>query len=69
MRTFIVAPLTSGKHAYPFRVSCRFQNRSGHVVLDQIRTVGRERLVRRLGRLSTPAIERSLSILQGMFAH
>jgi mRNA interferase MazF len=69
LRTFIVAPLTSGKHTYPFRVSCRFQNRSGHVVLDQIRTVDRERLVRRLGRLSTPAIERSLSILQEMFAH
>jgi mRNA interferase MazF len=69
LRTFIVAPLTSGKHTYPFRVSCRFQNRSGHVVLDQIRTVDRERLVRRLGRLSAPAIERSLSILQEMFAH
>ena len=67
--TFIVAPLPSGKHTYPFRVSCRFQNRSGHVVLDQIRTVDRERLVRRLGRLSAPAIERSLSILQEMFAH
>ena len=69
LRTFIVAPLTSGKHTYPFRVSCRFQNRSGHVVLYQIRTVDRERLVRRLGRLSAPAIERSLSILQEMFAH
>ena len=69
LRTFIVAPLTSGKHTYPFRVSCRFQNSSGHVVLDQIRTVDRERLVRRLGRLSAPAIERSLSILQEMFAH
>jgi mRNA interferase MazF len=68
LHTFIVAPLTSGKHTYPFRVSCRFQNRKGHVVLDQIRTVDRERLVRKLGRLSTPAIERSLSILQEMFA-
>ncbi len=68
LRTFIVAPLTSGQQAYPFRVSCRFQNRRGHVVLDQIRSVDRERLVRRLGRLSAPAIERSLSILQEMFA-
>jgi mRNA interferase MazF len=39
------------------------------VALDQIRTVDRERLVRRLGQLSTPAIEQSLSILQEMFAH
>ena len=68
LRTFIVAPLTSGKHAYPFRISCRFQNRSGHIVLDQIRTVDRERLVQRLGHLSARTVERALSTLQEMFA-
>ena len=68
LRTFIVAPLTSGKHAYPFRVACRFQGRAGHVILDQIRTVDRERLTHRLGRLSGQAIARSLTVLQEMFA-
>lgn len=68
LRTFIVAPLTSGKHPYPFRVSCRFQGRAGHVVLDQIRAVDRQRLVRRLGRLSDITIARCLSVLQEMFA-
>lgn len=68
VRTFIVAPLTTGSHAYPFRVACRFQGKSGNVVLDQIRTVDRERLIRRLGRLSPQALGRSLRLLQEMFA-
>ncbi len=68
MRTYIVAPLTSGSHAYPFRVACRFQGKEGHVVLDQIRTVDRERLVKRLGRISSRALGRSLEVLTDMFA-
>jgi mRNA interferase MazF len=67
LRTFIVAPLTTGSHAYPFRVSCRFQGRAGHIVLDQIRTVDHERLVRRLGKLSSSTLGRALGILQEMF--
>jgi len=67
LRTFIVAPLTTGGHPYPFRVSCRFEGRSGYVVIDQIRTVDRERLVRRLGKLSPSTVGRSLAILQEMF--
>ena len=68
LRTFIVASMTTGGHAYPFRVPCRFMRRSGYVVLDQIRTVGQERLIRRLGRLSPATLKKVLSILQEMFA-
>lgn len=68
LRTFIVAPLTTGGHPYPFRVSCRFQGKLGRVVLDQIRTVDRERLVRRLGRLVPGTLGRGLAVLQEMFA-
>ena len=68
LRTFIVAPLTTGGHHYPFRIPCRFQGRAGYAVLDQIRTVDRERLVRRLGRLSASTVQRALAILQEMFA-
>ncbi len=68
LRTCIVAPLTTGGHAYPYRVSCRFQNKSGHVVLDQIRTVDRKRLIKRLGHLAAPTVGRVLSVLQEMFA-
>ena len=67
LRTFIVAPLTSGGHPYPYRIACRFGGRSGYVVLDQIRTVDQERLVRRLGRLSASVLARALAVLQEMF--
>jgi mRNA interferase MazF len=68
LRTFIVAPLTTGSFAYPFRVPCTFQGRSGHIVLDQLRTVDREGLLRRLGTISSAALQRSLGILREMFA-
>ena len=68
LRTFIVAPMTTGQRAYPFRVPCRFKGRGGHVVLDQIRTVDRERLVRRLGRLTPGAVQKALLALQEMFS-
>ena len=63
LRTFIVAPLTTGGHPYPFRVPCRFGGRSGYVVLDQIRTVDRERLVRQLERLAPNPLGRVLTAL------
>ncbi|MEZ5064154.1 MAG: type II toxin-antitoxin system PemK/MazF family toxin [bacterium] len=68
LQTFIVAPLTTGGHDYPFRVACRFQGKSGHVVPDQIRTVDRQRLIKRLGRLSPQAMDKTLSVLGEMFA-
>ena len=67
-QTFIVAPLTTGSHSYPFRIACTFQNKRGYIVLDQIRTVDRDRLIRHLGRISPQALERSLLVLQEMFA-
>ena len=68
LRTVIVAPMTTGGHAYPWRVVCRFQNGSGFVALDQLRTVDSERLVKRLGRLSSGTTTDVLETLQEMFA-
>jgi mRNA interferase MazF len=68
LRTVIVAPMTTGGQAYPWRVACRFQNRSGFVALDQLRTVDSERLVKRLGRLSVSTTTEVLDTLQEMFA-
>lgn len=68
LRTVIVAPMTTGGHRYPFRVACRFQKREGFVVLDQLRTVDSQRLIRKLGRLSSGAISNALTILNEMFA-
>ena len=66
--TFLVAPMTTGGHPYPFRIACRFQDKVGYVVADQLRTVDRVRLVRRLGKLSTGTMEEVLNVLQRMFA-
>jgi mRNA interferase MazF len=68
LRTFIVAPLTTGGHSYPFRVPCKVQGKSGHVVLEQVRAVDRERLVRRLGTLSPAVLGQALGVLREMFA-
>jgi mRNA interferase MazF len=68
LRTVIVAPMTTGGRAYPWRVPCRFQRRSGYVALDQLRTVDAERLVRPLGRLTPQTVTTVLRRLQEMFA-
>jgi mRNA interferase MazF len=68
LRTVIVAPMTTAGRAYPWRIRCRFQRRSGYVVLDQLRTVDRERLVMRLGALSAAPMSEVLAGLQEMFA-
>ena len=64
LATVIVAPLTTGSHPYPFRIPCRVAGKTGQVVLDQIRTVDRGRLVRRLGRLPPAALRAVLTVLQ-----
>ena len=68
LRTVIVAPMTTGGQAYPWRIGCRFHNRAGFVAVDQLRTVDSDRLVKRLGRLSSATTTEILGTLQEMFA-
>ena len=68
LQTAIVAPMTTGGQVYPWRISCRFQNRAGFVALDQVRTVDRQRLVKRVGRLTHQTMTAVLAALQEMFA-
>jgi mRNA interferase MazF len=68
LNTFIVAPMTTGGARYPFRVPCRFQRQTRHVVLDQVRVVDGVRLVKRLGALDSPTLGQILAVLQEMFA-
>jgi len=68
LRTFIVAPLTTGGHPYPFRIRCRFDYKDGHVVADQLRAVDRDRLIKHLGVLDEDTLVEVLSVLQAMFA-
>jgi mRNA interferase MazF len=68
IRTVIVAPMTTKGPAYPTRVACRFRGKHGQIVLDQIRTVDKSRLVTKLGRLENQTQGQVLSILSEMFA-
>jgi len=67
LRTTIVAPLTTGGHAYPYRVPCRFQGKAGRIVLDQLRTVDHERLRKRLGVVTPHTLQAVLRVLSEMF--
>jgi mRNA interferase MazF len=66
--TFIVAPLTTGRHPYPFRMRCRFDGKDGHVVADQLRAVDIDGLLKRLVSLSETTLGKLLDVLQTMFA-
>jgi mRNA interferase MazF len=68
LRTIIVAPMTTGGQAYPWRPKCRFQNRSGFVVLDQLRTIDAERVLKVLGSLDESTVLTVIGRLQEMFA-
>jgi mRNA interferase MazF len=66
--TVIVAPMTTKGRNYPTRIQCSFQGIKGQVVLDQIRTVDKKRLVKKLGTLNSKAQNSVLKILQELFA-
>lgn len=65
--TVIIAPMTTKSRDYPSRVSCNFQSKRGQIVLDQIRTVDKSRLVKRLGKIDKSTAEEVLDILQELF--
>lgn len=68
LRTVIVAPMTTGGRAYPWRVPCRFRRRAGFVATDQLRAVDTNRLTRRMGRLRSETVAEVLRSLHEMFA-
>jgi mRNA interferase MazF len=68
LRTVIVAPMTTGGQAYPWRVVCRFRARAGFIAIDQLRTVDAERISKRLGRIRANTLLSVLNILREMFS-
>ena len=68
LRTVIVAPMTTGSQKTPFRVSLDFQGKSGLILLDQIRTLDKTRLIRKLGMLDGKTLADILAVLQEFFA-
>jgi mRNA interferase MazF len=68
IRTVIIAPMTTKGAAYPTRVFSKFKGKQGQIVLDQLRTVDKTRLVRKLGTITRPARQQVLSVLAEMFS-
>lgn len=68
IRTVIVAPLTSAGKDYPTRVSCKFKKKRGQIVLDQIRTIDKARLIKKLDSIDPETQLEVISVLQRLFA-
>jgi mRNA interferase MazF len=66
IETVIVAPMTSRSHDYPTRVSVRFKGKDGWVVVDQIRTVDKKRLIKKLGRLDQDTVQNVKAVIREM---
>lgn len=67
LRTAIIAPMTTAGQPSPFRISCRFAGKQGRIVLDQLRTVDRERLRKHLGSVTPATLASVLAVLGEMF--
>ena len=68
IQTVILAPMTTKARDYPTRVSCRFEGKDAHIVLDQLRTIDKSRLIKRLGRINTTTQKHVLAVLAELFA-
>jgi mRNA interferase MazF len=68
IQTVIIAPMTMRGRQYPTRIACAFQRKQSQIVLDQIRTVDKARLLRKLGRIDNQTQIEVLSVLQDMFS-
>ena len=68
IRTVLIAPMTTANKGYPTRVSCTFRKKHGQIALDQIRTIDKARLVKKLGTIDSNAQLEVISVLQRLFA-
>lgn len=68
IRTVIIAPMTSSNKDYPSRIPCVFKKQHGQIVLDQIRTIDKTRLIKRLGTIDPETQTDVVSVLRQMFA-
>jgi mRNA interferase MazF len=68
IRTVIVAPMTTAGKDYPTRVPCTFKKKMGQIVLDQIRTIDKKRLIKKLGMIDPGTQSEVISVLQRLFA-
>jgi mRNA interferase MazF len=68
LKTVIIAPLTSTIRIFPFRTDCTFQRKKGQIALDQIRSLDKKRLIKKVGNFSSPKINNILEKLSIIFS-
>ena len=68
IRTVIVSPMTTAGKDYPTRIKCKFKKKKGQIVLDQIRTIDKTRLIKKLGKIDPETQIEIISVLQRLFA-
>ena len=68
IRTVIVAPMTTKSRGYPTRINCVFNKVEGQIVLDQIRTIDKSRLRKKLGTSRPRTREKVLQGLLELFS-
>ena len=68
IRTVIVAPMTTAGKEYPTRIPCTFKKKKGQIVIDQIRTIDKSRLIKRLGTIDPKTQLEVIAVLQRLFA-
>jgi len=66
INTVIIAPMITRSHEYPTRINVKFQGKNGWIVLDQIRTVDKRRLVKRLGKIDKIVIQKVKDVIKEM---
>ena len=66
LQTVIVAPMTTKSHDYPSRIKVDFQNKTGWIVLDEMRTIGKSRLTRKLGEVDKKTVQKVKSVIKEM---
>jgi mRNA interferase MazF len=66
LQTIIVAPMTTKSHDYPSRIKVDFQNKTGWIVLDQMRTIDKSRLTRKLGEVDKKTVQKVKSVIKEM---
>jgi mRNA interferase MazF len=68
LRTAIIAPMTTGSHSAPYRIPVRHARKEGLILLDQMRTVDKNRLVKRTGAIGPAVLKDTLAALAEIFA-
>ena len=66
IKTIIIAPMTTKSHNYPTRIEINFENKNGWIVLDQIRTIDKSRLIKKMGKIDKKIIQKVKDTLREM---